>query len=94
MTLNKAKEILRYNKDMLTFDPLYGEEVEPWYYGKDAEDLYNAIVCVEDCLKKAIPIEWIIDWLNKQTIPALHTCDDYEAVEKMLKDWEKENEVN
>ena len=40
---------------------------------------------------KAIPIEWIINWLTKQTIPALHTCDDYDAVNMMLNDWEKEN---
>jgi hypothetical protein len=44
---------------------------------------------------EAIPIEWIINWLNKQTIPALRTCDDdYEAVNIMLDDWEKENEQN
>ena len=39
----------------------------------------------------AIPIEWIINWLTKQTIPALHTCDDYDAVNMMLDDWENEN---
>lgn len=43
---------------------------------------------------EAIPIEWIVNWLTKQTIPATHTCDDYEAVEMMLDDWEKENEAN
>lgn len=42
---------------------------------------------------EAIPIEWIVGWLTKQTIPALHTCDDYEAVEMMLDDWEAENET-
>jgi len=42
----------------------------------------------------AIPKEWIINWLTKQTIPALHTCDYYEAVDMMLDDWEKENESN
>ena len=41
---------------------------------------------------EAIPIEWIVDWLTKQHIPATHTCDDYYAVEMMLGDWEKENE--
>ena len=40
---------------------------------------------------EAIPKEWIINWLTKQTIPALHTCDDYDAVNMMLDDWEKEN---
>lgn len=40
----------------------------------------------------AIPIKWIIDWLTRQHVPATHTCDDYEAVEMMLDDWEKENE--
>ena len=39
-----------------------------------------------------IPIEWIVGWLTKQTIPATHTCDYYDAVEMMLDDWEKENE--
>ena len=40
---------------------------------------------------KAIPIEWIVDWLAKQHIPAAHTCDDYYAVEMMLDEWEEEN---
>lgn len=44
--------------------------------------------------KKMIPIEWIVNWITKQTIPATHTCDDYEAAEMMLDDWEKENEAN
>lgn len=41
---------------------------------------------------KAIPVEWIVDWLTRQHIPASHTCDDYYAVEMMINDWEKENE--
>ena len=41
---------------------------------------------------KAIPIEWITDWLTKQSIPATSYGIDYSAVEKMLEDWEKENE--
>ena len=41
---------------------------------------------------EAIPVEWIVGWLTKQTIPATHTCDDYDAVEMMLEDWEEENE--
>ena len=41
---------------------------------------------------KAIPIDWIVNWLTKQTIPSLHTCDNYEAVNMMLDDWEAENE--
>ena len=43
---------------------------------------------------EAIPIEWIINWLTKQNIPALHTCDDYDAVNMMIDDWEKENETD
>lgn len=41
---------------------------------------------------KAIPIEWITDWLAKQTVPATSYGIDYSAVDKMLEDWERENE--
>lgn len=34
---------------------------------------------------KAIPIEWIVNWLNKSN---RHYCD----TDQMLLDWEKENE--
>ena len=35
---------------------------------------------------KAIPIEWILNWLEKDN---KHYC----SVDLMLEDWEKENEV-
>lgn len=41
---------------------------------------------------EAIPIEWITNWLTKQTIPATSYGIDYSAVELMINDWEKENE--
>ena len=41
---------------------------------------------------EAIPIEWIIDWLAKQTIPATSYGLDCSAIHKMLDDWKKENE--
>ena len=42
----------------------------------------------------AIPVEWITDWLTKQSIPATSYGLDCSAVEKMLDDWEAENEAN
>lgn len=60
--------------------------------GTIIEPIYN--IKVEASVVEAIPKEWIINWLTKQTIPALHTCDEYEAVSMMLDDWEKENEIN
>ena len=64
MELDRALEIFEYNKDMLTCDMSIGrdpehQDVSPDYYGKDAEDLYYAIVCVEKYIKNAIPVEWI-----------------------------------
>jgi hypothetical protein len=56
----------------------------------DAIDLRLALL--KEPKVEAIPIEWIVNWITKQTIPATHTCDYYEAVEMMLEDWEKENE--
>jgi len=72
MELKRALEILEYNKAMLTCDMSISrdpehQDVSPDYYGKDAEDLYNAIVCVENYIKKAIPIGWIEEWLDKTT---------------------------
>ena len=63
---------------------------------KDSEERATVNWIIDEIDEKprvrAIPIEWIVNWLTKQTIPAQHTCDDYYAVEMMLEDWEKENE--
>lgn len=70
------------------------QDVGPDYYGKDAEDLYNAIVFIEKYLDNSIPIEWIEKWLEAQerilriSPPYYHQI----TVRKMLEDWEKENE--
>lgn len=39
----------------------------------------------------AIPVEWITNWLAKQTVPATSYGLDCSAIHKMLDDWEKEN---
>lgn len=72
MELKRALEIFEYNKAMLTCDMSIGrdpehQDVSPDYYGKDAEDLYNAIVCVEKYIKNAIPIEWINKYIEDHT---------------------------
>ena len=36
--------------------------------------------------REAIPIEWIVNWLNKSN---RHYCD----TDQMLLDWKKENEI-
>lgn len=59
-------------------------------YDKALDDVYREINDMPTV--KAIPIEWITDWLTKQSIPATSYGIDYSAVEKMLEDWEKENE--
>ena len=70
--LKRALEIFEYNKAMLTCDMSISrdpehQDVSPDYYGKDAEDLYNAIVCVEKYIKNAIPIEWINKYIEDHT---------------------------
>ena len=94
MELKRALEIFEYNKAMLTFDMSISrdpehQDVSPDYYGKDAEDLYNAIVCVEKYIKSAIPIEWIKNWMAKS-----ENTYNREQVYEMLEDWEKENETD
>lgn len=99
LTLAEVKSILEYNKTMLTSDMSISrdpehQDVGPDYYGKDAEDLYNAIVFIEKYLDNSIPIEWIEKWLEAQerilriSPPYYHQI----TVRKMLEDWEKENE--
>lgn len=61
LTLAEVKSILEYNKTMLTCDMSISrdpehQEVSPDYYGKDAEDLYYAIVFIEKYLDNSIPI--------------------------------------
>ena len=92
MELNRALEILEYNKDMLTCDMSISrdpehQDVSPDYYGKDAEDLYNAIVCVEKYIKNVIPIEWLRMWFTKKaSLIGIVLMGEIES------DWEKENE--
>lgn len=107
MELKRALEILEYNKDMLTCDMSTSrdpehQDVSPDYYGKDAEDLYYAIVCVEEYIKNAIPIE-LIKKEMKQLDEDIKWAWYYGnvALDKMeylktwltikLEDWEKEN---
>ena len=101
MELKRAIEIFEYNKAMLTCDMSISrdpehQDVSPDYYGKDVEDLYNAIVCVEKYIKKAIPIEWIKHWCLKHypTYPRIITEQLLKKTEtwRMVEDWGKENE--
>lgn len=92
MDLKRALEVFEYNKAMLTCDmSIYRDpehqDVSPDYYGKDAEDLYYAIVCVEKYIKNAIPIEWINENAGEyfSGLEVLHLY-------KMIEDWEKEND--
>lgn len=93
MELKRALEILEYNKDMLTCDMSISrdpehQDVSPDYYGKDAENLYYAIVCVEKYIKKAIPIEYIEKFKKK----VRHIVPAKEVIDWLLENWEKENE--
>ena len=94
MELDRALEVFEYNKAMLTCDmsitrdPEH-QDVSPDYYGKEAEDLYYAIVCVEEYIKNAIPIEWIRNYVS------IWISEPYKNfVLNMIKTWEKENETN
>jgi hypothetical protein len=106
MELKRAIEIFEYNKEMLTCDMSISrnpehQDISPDYYGKDAEDLYNAIVCVEKYIKNAIPVEWIekyakrfIELENRNYFAYRGFSDIGEAILNMLENWEKENEAN
>lgn len=109
MELKRALEIFEYNKAMLTCDMSISrdpehQDVSPDYYGKDAEELYNAIVCVEKYIKNAIPVEWIEKYLepykehfnklsdkSKEISGAGWVVD---VLETMFREWGKENEIN
>lgn len=102
MELKRALEIFEYNKAMLTCDMSISrdpehQDVSPDYYGKDAEDLYNAIVCVEKYIKNAIPVEWIKRYIAEEGIypnRELLSVEQADAIERMIENWEKENEEN
>ena len=96
MELNRALEIFEYNKAMLTCDMSISrdpehQDVSPDYYGKDAEDLYYAIVCAEEYIKKAIPIEWIKHYVKNHFCLADWYGGFIGGVNMMLDDWEDEN---
>lgn len=95
MELKRALEVFEYNKAMLTCDMSISrdpehQDVSPDYYGKDAEDLYYAIVCVEKYIKNAIPIEYIQKWNNNYIADTMR--NGRTIINQMLADWKKENE--
>ena len=73
------------------------EENKTSYEISDVDERQNEVIdwCIKDVDNaqtiEAIPVEWVVNWLTRQHIPATHTCDDYYAVEMMLDDWRKEN---
>ena len=102
MELNRALEIFEYNKAMLTCDMSISrdpehQEVSPDYYGKDAEDLYYAIVFIEKYIDNSIPIAWIKKYIAEEGIypnRELLSVEQADAIERMIENWEKENETN
>ena len=105
MKLNEALEVFEYNKAMLTCDMSISrdpehQDVTPDYYGKDAEDLYYAIVCVEKYIKNAIPVEWIEGQIKMydelSDIKDDRWGDIYHTFAQLLRGtiahWRKENE--
>lgn len=97
MELNRALEIFEYNKAMLTCDMSISrdpehQDVSPDYYGKDAEDLYYAIVFIEKYLDNSIPTEWIENWKKGKTSIEQVVADKIMMDYKYRDYWEKENE--
>lgn len=105
MELDRALEIFEYNKAMLTCDMSVSrdpehQDVSPDYYGKDAENLYYAIVCVEEYIKSAIPIEWMEKKAVMYDDLAEHTggmwgeiYDEWaHLIRQLVEKWRKENE--
>lgn len=100
MKLDRALEVFEYNKAMLTCDMSISrdpehQDVTPDYYGKDAEDLYYAIVCVEEYIKSAIPIEWILNKYIEKWEKAEMGRRDFqfcEVIHDLLEMWDKEND--
>lgn len=95
MELNRALEILEYNKDMLTCDMSISRDPEhqdvcPDYYGKDAENLYYAIVCVEKYIKSAIPVKWIDGYIKRRANDA-EIYAEILFISDMVEEWNKEN---
>lgn len=98
MKLERALEVFEYNKAMLTCDMSIGrdpehQDVSPDYYGEDAENLYYAIVCVEEYIKKAIPIEFIEEQIEITTDINSDELDILYAgnLSYLLKLWEIKN---
>ena len=100
MELKRALEIFEYNKAMLTCDMSVSrdpehQDVSPDYYGKEAEDLYYAIVCVEKYIKNAVPVEWIRNnWLKRNdyqgTIEFFPQPTFEDVMNWLIEDWEAE----
>lgn len=94
MNLKRALEVFEFNKAMITCDMSISrdpnhQDVSPDYYGKDAEDLYYAIVCVEKYIENSIPIWWIDSYCTDCDIGLRDNKSMF--IEKLLKEWKEEN---
>ena len=101
LTLAEIKSILEYNKAMLTCDMSISrdpehQDVSPDYYGKDAEDLYYAIVFIEKYLDNSIPIEWIKKYIDSTLDEGNSQMLGFKVaiIKEMVEEWEKENETD
>lgn len=86
-------KVLKMENDLITFDPMTGEEIDVKCLNELNKKCYIAHEEAIEFLKQSIPVEWIKKWCNEHNRKSLEErlLKRYGVI-TMLEDWEKENE--
>jgi len=83
--------VLKMENDLITFNPLTGEDIDVRCLNDLNKKCYIAHEEAIDFLRQSIPIEWIEEYRQNREDYA----DEYNAkavLKRLLETWEKENE--
>lgn len=76
-------KVLKMENDLITFDPMTGEEIDVKCLNELNIKCYIAHEEAIEFLKQSIPIEWIKEHYAY-----------YGIIKTLIEEWEKENETN
>jgi len=90
-------KVLKMENDLITFDPMTGEEIDVKCLNELNKKCYIAHEEAIEFLKQSIPIEWIKSKYREKWEKAEMERRDFqfiEVIDELLTEWEKENADN
>ena len=83
--------VLKMENDLITFDPMTGEDIDVSCLNDLNKKCYIAHEEAIEFLKQSIPVEWILKWACEFIDP---DSEGYKMAMELVHDWRKENEID